>query len=102
MTLKNILCPVDESPVARRALDYAMALSNAYQARLRVVEVIDLSMPPVPPSRWAPPSLSAELTQEAVDQLRAFVASPEREGEAPEIHIVEGAISRCSDRPRTG
>lgn len=92
MTIKNILCPVDLSPISRRALDYAMVLAAAYQARLRVLEVIDMSLPPTPPGAWLPQSLSVEMTQAYLDELKGFVPPPGSRGVVPEIHVVEGPI----------
>ncbi len=39
-SIKNILCPVDRSPISRRALALAGALARAKGARLRVLEVL--------------------------------------------------------------
>ena len=49
VTLATILCPIDRSPVSRRAFDYAVSLARWAGARLTVLEVIDVT----PPLGWA-------------------------------------------------
>ena len=92
LTIKNILCPVDLSPTSRRALEYATALSAAYQATLRVVEVIDSSMPPIPRGTWLPQPLSADMRQAYLDELRDFIAPAAGRGPGPDAQIVEGVV----------
>jgi nucleotide-binding universal stress UspA family protein len=45
VTLATILCPIDRSPVSRRAFDYAVSLGRWAGARLTVLEVIDVTPP---------------------------------------------------------
>ncbi len=43
---KHILCTLDGSPLAEKALPHALALAQAFQARLTLLRVVE--MPPVP------------------------------------------------------
>jgi nucleotide-binding universal stress UspA family protein len=45
VTFAGILCPVDRSPVSRRAFDYAVSLARWTGSRLTVLEVIDVTPP---------------------------------------------------------
>jgi nucleotide-binding universal stress UspA family protein len=46
MDVQRILCPVDLSPLSRRALETAVALARAWDAVVDVLEVIDTSLLP--------------------------------------------------------
>ena len=92
LTIKNILCPVDRSPISRHALDYAIAVAAAYQSKLRVIEVIDLSLPPLPAG--VQPALPAfeEMRQACLDELHAFLPSPDSGAVRLDVAIVEGPV----------
>ena len=72
--IKRILCPTDMSPEADQALDYALALARAYEARLVVchcVKAAELlgkrSFPPAPPMRTV--EIAYALAQGRVKEL---------------------------------
>lgn len=86
----NILCAVDLSDISRRALDYAVALSAAHDAPLRVVHVVDAWRPAVPfgAGTALPPEARASLEEE----LNWFVAPAAREGVEMTVTLVEGTV----------
>jgi nucleotide-binding universal stress UspA family protein len=90
MTIKNILCPVDLSDISRRALAYAAALSRSHDARLRVLEVVDASMPSMPPGPWQGCGLTDEVRQACLDELNQFIEPCRTAGVSVEIHVTEG------------
>ncbi len=70
--IANILCPVDRSPMSRRALEYAAALASRYHARLRVLEVVDTAMPPVPGTASPVYCLTPEARHDVQTDLERF------------------------------
>ena len=92
MTIQNILCPVDLSDLSRRALAYAAALCGSSTSRLRVLEVIEIALPPMPGRHWQGFCLTEEMRAECLDELDRFVAPLRWDGAAPEIRLVEGHV----------
>ena len=60
MTIQHILVPIDFSPHADQALDYALALAETLQARLTLLHVIE----PLPLSRDATTAFPNAYLQE--------------------------------------
>jgi nucleotide-binding universal stress UspA family protein len=72
IVIKSILCPVDFFPASLRAVDYAVALANNYQARLTLLHVVSpvLHVADEPPVTAGP--LLPALTEGAMRRLRAL------------------------------
>jgi nucleotide-binding universal stress UspA family protein len=101
-TIHRVLCPVDFSDASRRALDYAAAISQWYNARLTLLSVfVTSSVIDVPPRRLSEDE-RARLTG-ALQQLRehvpAGVVTDLVTAEASEAHegIAAQAFGRQSD-----
>jgi nucleotide-binding universal stress UspA family protein len=95
ITITRILCPVDQSDIARRALDYAVVLAKRYGASVCAAEVVSVVLPT---SDYLPPS--AEFTRAPGQQayakelaaLEAFVAPARRDGVTVETRISGGFV----------
>jgi nucleotide-binding universal stress UspA family protein len=91
VSLHRVLCPVDFSPVSRRALAHAAALARWYQAPLQAVHVVPLA----PSMLVFPPGLNAvtitPAEKEAVRrELEEFVASATEGLRAVELTLLDG------------
>jgi nucleotide-binding universal stress UspA family protein len=102
MKLNRILCPVDLSPLSRRALETAAVLARTFDSVVDVLEVIDASvLPGVASTSQVAVDLSA-YQQEFDAFLEATVASDVKiatqvvEGRAPAA-IVEAAAGLQTD-----
>jgi len=91
ITIRRILCPVDFSPFARRALDHAAALSRWYEAALTVVHVTPL-MPTVFGLEPAPSeAMLAPFDREAVGrELATFVGKAAEGRPEPQLRVLGG------------
>lgn len=91
--IDRILCPVDQSDLARRALDYAVVLARRYEAAVRAVEVIPIGLPtldyPPTPAAFA---LTAEQQQAHAAALDRFVEPARQHGVAVESVVRGGFI----------
>lgn len=91
MTAKHILVPTDFSPYADYALDYAIELAKALQARLTLLHVLQLSpltMGEVPPSVF---NLTLqEMETRARQQLQATLERIQQTGVQGDSAIIEG------------
>ncbi|MFP5379157.1 MAG: universal stress protein [Vicinamibacteria bacterium] len=91
--IDRILCPVDQSDLARRALDFAVVLARRFEAAVRAVEVIPIGLPaldyPPTPAAFA---LTAEQEQAHAASLDRFVAPARRDGVAVEAVVRGGFI----------
>jgi nucleotide-binding universal stress UspA family protein len=86
--VRNILCPVDRSDVSGRALGVGAALAHWFDARVRVLEVVSSTLPPLAASPAAVQGLSIELRRAILDELERF-AAPAREFGVPMYFEVE-------------
>lgn len=77
--IRNILCPVDLSDISRAALEYAVGLARALEARLQALQVLEL----VEPGR------DNELRRRCLDEFERFV-QPLRMGVPVETVLTEG------------
>jgi nucleotide-binding universal stress UspA family protein len=89
--IANILCPVDRSDIARRAVEYAVALAGAHDAHLHVVEIVESGLPPMPqgPALF---ELTEELRSSLEEDLNWFVAPLLDEAVPTTVHVREGAV----------
>jgi nucleotide-binding universal stress UspA family protein len=90
--VKNILCPVDLSSISRRAFEYAVALTRAFDGRVEVLEVVDTALPPLPPGPWPRFELTAEMRAAYTDELKKFAAFAREHAVAMEIVVADGAV----------
>jgi nucleotide-binding universal stress UspA family protein len=93
ITITRILCPVDQSDIARRALDYAVVLAKRYGASVCAAEVVSVVLPT---SDFLPPSaefaLSPGQQQAHAEALEAFVAPARRDGVTVETRVSGGFV----------
>jgi nucleotide-binding universal stress UspA family protein len=84
LTVHRILCPVDFSEFARRALDLAFAVAARYGAEITALHVTAVSLPPTAAFPQAPPFLPMDPTvrQRFRAELDSFVA-PSRTPDIP-------------------
>jgi nucleotide-binding universal stress UspA family protein len=90
MTIQHVLVPVDFSPYAEHALEYAVALAKTLHARLTLLHVIE----PLPLSRDAtiafPHAYLQELESTAQHQLEQVLARAQEAGLHATTAIVHG------------
>jgi nucleotide-binding universal stress UspA family protein len=91
--ITTILCPVDRSPAAARALAYATALARAHEARVHVLEVIEYTVPAIPlgAGEFALPDT---LRAGTLDALRHFAAPVADAGVLEDVRLREGGVAR--------
>ncbi|MEW6322582.1 MAG: universal stress protein [Acidobacteriota bacterium] len=97
ISITRILCPVDQSPVSLRALEYAVQLARWYEARLRVIEVAALVLPPVgvAPADASPFAFTVQARRAMADELRAFVKPVDAAGVDVAFEIEQGDVVPC-------
>jgi nucleotide-binding universal stress UspA family protein len=91
MTIHHILVPIDFSPYAEHALDYAIALAQRLQARVTLVHVFQL--PPVvhvEGKRWPSSTLIDDLEADVRRDLEADRARITAAGLEGECVMVQG------------
>ena len=92
--IKTILCPIDFSDHARRALDHAVAIARWYDSTITVFYVYAVP-PPAAYSLELPPPVGMVLTQEDREQLTAamarFAEAATGSGVPIEFAIAQGA-----------
>jgi len=90
--VRNVLCPVDRSDISRRAMIFAGHLAEWYDARLRLMEVVSVPLPPLSMGPVAVHGLTLDTRRAILDELDRF-AEPARAFGVP-IHVTveEGDI----------
>ncbi len=94
---KTILCPVEFSRASTRALDYALALAKAADARLILLHVIENVLGDTGAETLGHLSIDEyyrHLDREALTQLKAAVPNAARVWARPEERVVRGRASR--------
>jgi len=94
--LKTLLCPTDQSEIAGRALDYAIAIARRFDSLLSVIEVLDWELPPIPGHSFSIPEIEIpkELRATALSALNEFVAPARAAGVATELSLETGNVVR--------
>ena len=94
VTLDTLLCPIDRSPVSRRAFDYAVTLARWTGARLTVLEVIDVTPPvsatPIPELLLIPDEIREGVRQELDDLIGPALAA----GVDADVRIEDGRVAQ--------
>jgi len=90
--VKNILCPLDLSPASARALQYAIPFARVSSAKLWVLEVVDFSLPPLPPGAYIAPTLTAEARAACLERLQRMIEPARAQGVDAEARLAEGRI----------
>jgi len=89
--IKQVLCPVDLSAISRRALNAAIVIGRAYQARVCALEVIDTAMPPLFLSRFEH-ELPPEIRNGYAKELHEFVGGCDASGVSVDTRMVDGRV----------
>src|SRR5919197_3777790 len=89
--IKNVLCPVDFSPVSRRALDYAIAFSKNYGARLQLLHVI---APVVPGFYVDVTNIEATVRKHVDREMPKLLKLARDSGVQPETVVSTGDIAK--------
>jgi nucleotide-binding universal stress UspA family protein len=93
VTLTTILCPIDRSPVSRRAFDYAVSLARWAGARLTVLEVIDVT-PPISSTAIPEMLLIPDEVRAAVrDELSELIGPALAVGVEADLRVEEGRVA---------
>jgi nucleotide-binding universal stress UspA family protein len=93
VTFAHILCPVDMSDTSRRAFAQASALSREYGAKIAVLEVVEVALPPMSsgPALYA---LDAVTRRALLEELDRLVEPARTAGVAVEVRVREGHAVR--------
>lgn len=95
LKIDRILCPVDFSETSQKAYDYAYSLALHYEAKLYVLNVIDVSTSALPYYNYrglVVDSLYEELDKSAAEQLQAMVNDPARKGVETVTAVLRGFV----------
>jgi nucleotide-binding universal stress UspA family protein len=91
MTVHHVLVPIDFSPDAEQALDYAIALAQKLQARVTLLHVIQ---PPLGVGAdmgvWPSPTFFDELEAAIMGDMEGYLARVTAAGLAGESVVVPG------------
>jgi nucleotide-binding universal stress UspA family protein len=91
MTVHHVLVPIDFSPYAEQALDYAIALAQKLQARVTLLHVIQ---PPLVAGAdmgvWPSPAFIDDLETAITGDMEGYLARVTAAGLAGEIAVVHG------------
>ena len=91
MTVHHVLVPIDFSPYAEHALDYAVAFAQKLQARVTLLHVIQ---PPLVAGAdmgvWPSPAFVDELEAAITSDMEGYLARVTAAGLAGEIAVVHG------------
>jgi len=91
MTIHHVLVPIDFSPYAEQALDYAIALAQRLQARVTLLHVIE---PPLVAGAdmgaWPSPAFVDELEVAITSDMESYLARVTSAGLAGEMNVVHG------------
>jgi nucleotide-binding universal stress UspA family protein len=91
MSTQHFLVPVDFSPSADQALDYAIALGSKVQARLTLLHVIHaMALGVTDMGAALPPTYLQELEADITQSLAAYLTRVQDAGLEGEIVIVHG------------
>jgi nucleotide-binding universal stress UspA family protein len=90
--IRNILCPVDLSPISHRALEYAVAIGRALNGRVKVLEVVDTALPPLPPGPWPRVEMTGEMRRAYCGELQTFVEFAREQLRDVEISVADGPV----------
>jgi nucleotide-binding universal stress UspA family protein len=90
--IANILCPVDLSPISRRALEYALMLARWYGSKVTVLEVVQTLFPPTAFGGTSVATLTPAQLEDFERELDAFAQSPGGEGLSTTLTVQEGQI----------
>lgn len=96
LSIDRILCPVDFSPHARRALDYAIGVARWYEAGIIALHVSPLDVPVGEITPWSPaPTVhtSGVGTAALNAMLETFVDAEAAPGVVIETEVVEGPVA---------
>jgi universal stress protein A len=91
MTIHHVLVPIDFSPYAEQALDYAIALAQRLQARVTLLHVIE---PPLVAGAdmgaWPSPAFVDELEVAITSDMESYLTRVTSAGLAGEMTVVHG------------
>jgi len=90
--IRNVLCPVDRSDISRRALTVGAAVARWHDARLRVLEVVAVPLPPLAVAPVAVQGLSMEVRRNLLDELDRFADPARAFGVPVHISVEEGDV----------
>lgn len=90
--IRNVLCPVDRSDISQRALTVGAALARWHDARLRVLEVVAVPLPPLAVAPVAVQGLSMEVRRNLLDELDRFSDPVRAFGVPVHIAVEEGDV----------
>ncbi len=93
MTIREILVPVDFSPVARAALDQGMQIAKGVGAQLHVIHTMEkLTYRGIQYAEILSPESVAKQRADAENDLDEWVAIAREAGVQVESHIVDGDV----------
>jgi len=75
ISIKKVLCPVDFSESSDHAMQYALALAEAYEAELQLLHVVEVPAAAVAGGPMGPPVLSLDNLEEFQASCREHLAS---------------------------
>jgi nucleotide-binding universal stress UspA family protein len=91
MTVRHVLVPIDFSPYAELALDYAVALAQKLQARVTLLHVIQ---PPLVAGAdmgtWPSPAFIDDLEKAIMEDMAGYLARLTAAGLEAESTVVHG------------
>jgi nucleotide-binding universal stress UspA family protein len=91
MTIHHVLVPIDFSPYAGQALDYAIALAQKLQARITLLHVIQPQLiAGADMGAWPSPSFIEELETAIMGDMEGYRARVTDAGLEGEIVVVHG------------
>jgi nucleotide-binding universal stress UspA family protein len=91
--IRNVLCPVDRSDISQRALTVGAALARWYDARVRVLEVVSVALPPIASAPAAVRGLSIEMRGNLLAELDHFSAPARPFGVPMHFEVEEGDVA---------
>lgn len=94
LSIRSILCPVDRSDISRHVLKTAAALARRQHASLHVIEVADVSLPPLSGDESALFLLSPDDRAALTTELRLFAADAAGDVPLASCELIEGAVAR--------
>jgi nucleotide-binding universal stress UspA family protein len=90
--IERILCPVDQSDISRRALEYAVVLAKRYGASVCAAEVVPIGLPATEyPAAPAAMALSADDQHRHAAALDTFVSFARSEGVTVDTRVHSGS-----------
>lgn len=90
--IRNILCPVDRSEISARTLGVAASLAHWFDARLRVLEVVSTTLPPLAASPAAVKGLSLQMRRAILEELERFAEPARQVGVPMYFEVEEGEV----------